>query len=290
MIVVTGATGQLGRLVIAGLLKRLPAGQIVAAVRDVAKAADLAALGVQVRRVDYGDAASLDAAFVGARKVLLISSSENGRRVAQHRTVIEAAARAGVALLAYTSILRADSSPMRMAEEHRATEALIRASGLAFSFLRNSWYLENFTANLAPALAHGAIMGASGEGRVAAAGRLDYADAAVAVLLSETAPQAVYELGGDAPFTRAELAAEVARQSGKAVVYHDVPQEEYRAFLLSVGLPEELAGLLADSETRVAHGALDNAGHALSALIGRPVATLAEAVEAGLRSPAGAAH
>ncbi|MES2742440.1 MAG: SDR family oxidoreductase [Pseudomonadota bacterium] len=290
MIVVTAASGQLGRLVIASLLKRVPAQQVVAAVRDVAKAQDLAALGVQVRHADYDDAASLDAAFDGARKVLLISSNQVGRRLPQHRNVIDAAARAKVALLAYTSILRADSSPLQLALEHRETEAAIRASGLASTFLRNSWYLENYTANLAPALAHGEMKGASGEGRVAAAARADYADAAVAVLLSETTPQAIYELGGELPFTRAQLAAEVARQSGKAVHYQNLPQAEYRAFLLSVGLPEGLANALADADAQTANGALDNAGDTLSKLIGRPATTLAAAVEAGLRQPAGAAH
>ena len=282
MIIVTGATGQLGRLVIAGLLKTTPAAQIVAAVRDVAKAADLAAQGVQVRRADYNDAASLDSAFAGATKVLLISSSEVGRRVPQHRAVIDAAARAKVGLFAYTSVLRADSSQLGLAAEHRETEALIRASGLAYSLLRNGWYVENYTAGLGGALEHGALAGAAGEGRIAAAARADYADAAAAVLSSAGPVEQVYELAGDTAFTLADLAAELSRQSGKQVPFHNLPQEEYRAMLIGVGLPAPVAELIADSDAAAAKGALDDGGRALSKLIGRPTIALADAVKAAL--------
>ena len=282
MIIVTGATGQLGRLVIASLLKTTPAAQIVAAVRDVAKAADLAAQGVQVRRADYNDAASLDSAFAGATKVLLISSSEVGRRVPQHRAVIDAAARAKVGLFAYTSVLRADSSQLGLAAEHRETEALIRASGLAYSLLRNGWYVENYTAGLGGALEHGALAGAAGEGRIAAAARADYADAAAAVLSSAGPVEQVYELAGDTAFTLADLAAELSRQSGKQVPFHNLPQEEYRAMLIGVGLPAPVAELIADSDAAAAKGALDDGGRALSKLIGRPTITLADAVKAAL--------
>lgn len=282
MIVVTGATGQLGRLVIASLLKTTPAGHIVAAVRDVAKAADLAAQGVQVRRADYNDAASLDAAFAGATKVLLISSSELGQRVPQHRAVIDAAVRAGAGLFVYTSVLRADSSQLSLAAEHRETEALIRASGLAYSLLRNGWYVENYTAGLGGALAHGALAGAAREGRIAAAARADYADAAAAVLSSKGPVEQLYELAGDTAFTLAELAAEVSRQSGKQVPFHNLPQKDYQEMLLGLGLPAPLAELIADSDAAAAKGALDDDGRVLSKLIGRPTITLADAVKAAL--------
>lgn len=282
MIIVTGATGQLGRLVIASLLKTTPAAQIVAAVRDVAKAADLAAQGVQVRRADYNDAASLDSAFAGATKVLLISSNELGQRVPQHRAVIDAAARAKVGRFVYTSVLHADSSQLSLAAEHRETEALIRASGLAYSLLRNGWYVENYTAGLGGALAHGALAGAAGEGRVAAAARADYADAAAAVLASAGPVEQVYELAGDHAFTLAELAAEVSRQSGKQVPFHNLPQKEYQEMLLGLGLPAPLAELIADADAAAAKGALDDSGRALSKLIGRPTITLADAVKAAL--------
>ncbi|MES2162963.1 MAG: NmrA family NAD(P)-binding protein [Pseudomonadota bacterium] len=282
MIIVTGASGQLGRLVIARLLKTVPAAHIVAAVRDVAKAADLAAQGVQVRRADYGDPASLDAAFQGASKVLLISSSELGQRVPQHRNVIDAAVRAKAGLLAYTSVLHADTSTLALAAEHRETEAAVRASGLPYSLLRNGWYVENYTGGLGGALAHGALAGGAGEGRIAAAARADYADAAAAVLTSTQAVEQVYELAGDHGFTLGELADEVSRQSGKHIPFHNLPQQEYREMLVGVGLPAPLAELIADSDAQAAKGALDDRSGTLGRLIGRPTITLAEAVKAAL--------
>ncbi len=282
MIVVTAATGQLGRLVIAELLKRTPAANIVAAVRNVSKAADLAALGVQVRHADYTEPASLASAFAGAARVLLISSDTLGQRVAQHRNVIDAAVRAKVGLLAYTSILRADTSELGLAGEHRETEALVRASGLPFSLLRNGWYQENYTASLGAAVAHGVILGSARQGRIAAAARADYAAAAAEVLSMSAQAQAVYELAGESAFTLEELAAEVSRQSGKTVRYEDMPQQEYCQALLGLGLPEGLSNLLADSDACAARGALDGKGGVLSELIGRPTRTLAEAVRAAL--------
>jgi NAD(P)H dehydrogenase (quinone) len=282
MIIVTGATGQLGRLVIASLLKTVPAAQIVAAVRDVAKAADLAALGVQVRRADYSDPASLDAAFAGAGKVLLISSSELGQRVAQHRNVIAAAVRAKAGLLAYTSVLHADTSALGLAEEHRQTEAAVRASGLNYSLLRNGWYVENYTGGLGAALAHGALAGGAGEGRISAAARADYADAAAAVLASTQAVEQVYELAGDTAFTLGDLAAELSRQSGKDIPFHNLPQQDYRDMLLGFGLPAPLAELIADSDAQAAMGALYDGSGTLGKLIGRPTISLADAVQAAL--------
>jgi NAD(P)H dehydrogenase (quinone) len=282
MIIVTGATGQLGRLVIANLLKTTPAAQIVAAVRDVAKAADLAAQGVQVRRADYQDPASLDAAFQGATKVLLISSNDLGQRVAQHRNVIDAAARAKVSLLAYTSVLHADRSTLALAAEHRATEDLVRAAGVPYTLLRNGWYVENHTGGLGGAIAHGALAGAAGEGRIAAAARADYAEAAAVVLASSKPVEQVYELAGDSGFTLAELAAEAARQSGKPLPFHNLSQQEYQGMLLGLGLPAPLAELLADSDAQAAKGALDDSSGVLGKLIGHPTISLAAAVKAAL--------
>lgn len=252
--------------------------------RDVQKVAHLAAQGITVRQADYTDPASLDGALRGASKVLLISSNALGQRVAQHRNVIDAAQRAGVALLAYTSVLHADDSVLGLAAEHRQTEAAIRASGLPFALLRNGWYMENYTGNLASALEHGAVLGSAGAGRVAAAGRADYAQAAATVLTQATAPAPVYELAGDARFTLDELAAEVARQAGKPVLYKDMPEADYQAFLVGVGLPDALAQLLADSDAGAAKGALDDSSGTLNALIGRPTLTLAQAVRQGLSS------
>ena len=281
MIVITGATGNLGQHVIAKLLASVPASHIIAAVRNPAKAQDLAAKGVQVRQADYNDGASLDAAFRGATKILLISSSEVGQRAQQHQNVIDAARRAGVALLAYTSVLRADISPLGLAAEHVITEAAIRASGLPYSFLRNGWYLENHTEHLAPVLEHGVVLGAAQDGRFSSAARLDYAAAAAAVLTADK-PQAVYELAGDHGFTLAEYAAEVARQSGKAIAYKDLPQADFKAALVGVGVPEGFADLLADSDAGAANGGLEDNGKQLSTLTGRPTTRLPDAVKAAL--------
>jgi NAD(P)H dehydrogenase (quinone) len=283
MIAITGATGQLGRLVIQSLLKTVPAAQIVAAVRSPEKAQDLAALGVQVRKADYTQPATLDAAFQGVDKLLLISSSEVGQRTAQHKAVIDAAQRAQVQLLAYTSVLRADSSLLGLAAEHVETEALLRASGLPLVVLRNGWYTENYTASVPATLAHGAVLGSAGSGRIASAARVDYAEAAAVVLATDGQAGRVYELAGDSAYTLAELAAEIARQSGKNVVYKDLPEADYQAALVQVGLPAGFAALLADSDAAAAKGALFDAGHQLSQLIGRATTPLASTVAAALK-------
>ena len=282
MIAITGATGQLGRLVIQNLLKTVPASQIVAAVRSPAKAADLAALGVQVRQADYAQPATLEAALQGVDKLLLISSSEVGQRAPQHAAVIAAAQKAGVKLLAYTSILRADSSPLGLAAEHKETEAALRASGLPFVLLRNGWYTENHTGSVPAALQYGAVMGSAKDGRIASAARADYAAAAAAVLTKDNQAGQVYELAGDSAYTLAEFAAEIAQQSGKPVVYNDLPQAAYAAALVQVGLPEGFAALLADSDVGASQGALFDDGHQLSGLIGRPTTPLSDVVKAAL--------
>jgi NAD(P)H dehydrogenase (quinone) len=282
MIVITGATGQLGRLVIANLLKTTPSGQIVAAVRDPAKAADLLALGVHVRQADYNDPASLDAAFAGASKVLLISSNDLGNRGAQHRNVIDAAVRASVALFAYTSVLHADTSLLGLAAEHRETEEAIRESGLTYTLLRNGWYAENHTMALKGALEHGALAGAAGEGRISAAAREDYAAAAAVVLASSQAVPQIYELAGDTAFTLSDLAAETAKQAGRELPYHNLGQHEYRELLVTVGLPAIVADLLANSDFAASKGALFDDSGTLGKLIGRPTQSLADAVKAAL--------
>lgn len=283
MIVVTGASGQLGRLVIENLLQTVPAAQIVAAVRTPAKVADLAARGVQVREADYNRPETLDTAFAGADKLLLISSSEVGSRLPQHRAVIDAAKRAKVGLIAYTSLLRADTTPLPLGAEHKATEQLITESGLPAVILRNGWYTENYLANIPPALQYGVVLGSAGEGRIASAARADYAAAAAAVLTRDGQAGKVYELAGDESYTLDELAAEIARQSGKAVAYQNLPEADFKAALLGAGLPEGLATLLAESDIGASKGGLFDDGHQLSQLIGRPTASLAVLVKAALQ-------
>ncbi|MDC0710445.1 SDR family oxidoreductase [Stigmatella sp. ncwal1] len=282
MILVTGATGKLGRLVVEGLLKQIPAQQLAIAVRNPEKASDFAARGVQVRRADYSQPDTLQSAFAGVEKVLLISSNEVGQRLEQHRAAVAAAKKAGVRLLAYTSILHADTSGLALAAEHKGTEELIRASGIPFVFLRNGWYTENYTENLAPALAHGAIVGSSGEGRIAVATRADYAAAAVAVLTRPGHENKIYELGGDTPLTLTELATEVARQTGKAIVYKNLPPDQYKGVLTQAGVPGPFAGVLVDSDLGAARGELNDTSGELRRLIGRPTTPLADAVAAVL--------
>ncbi len=282
-ITVTGASGHLGRLVVDDLLTRgVPAGDIVAVVRDPAKVADLAERGVQVRQADYDRPETLPAALAGTDRLLLISASEVGRRLPQHTAVIDAAVATGVPWLAYTSILHADPAAIPLAEEHKRTEELIEKAGIPYVFLRNSWYLENYTANLGPALEQGVILGAAGDGRVAAATRADYAAAAAAVLTTDGPTNVAYELGGDERFTLSELAAEVSRQSGRPVEYRDLPEAEYRQALISFGLPEGYAAVLASSDVALSQGALDTDSGDLSRLIGRPTTTLAQAIAEAL--------
>lgn len=280
---VTGASGQLGRLVIDGLLKTVPASQIGVLVRSEKAAAEFAARGLHVHNGDYSRPDSLKAAFAGVDRALLISSSEIGQRTAQHRNAIEAARQAGVKLLAYTSLLHADTSPLGLAEEHRQTEAALKASGVPHALLRNGWYSENYAASIPAALAHGALLGSADGGRIASAARADYAEAAVRVLTAaELEAGRIYELAGDASYTLAEFAAELSKQSGKAVAYRDLPQADYEAALVGAGLPGPFAALLADSDAGAAKGALFDDSHTLSQLIGRPTTPIAATISAAL--------
>jgi NAD(P)H dehydrogenase (quinone) len=282
--VITGATGHLGRLVTEDLLRRgVPAGDITATGRDITKVKDLADRGVRVLAIDYDDPASLDAAFRGADRILLVSASEPGRRAQQHENAIDAAARAGAGLLAYTSIANAGTTTMRLAAEHQATEAALRASGLSYVLLRNSWYVENYTAQVPAILQRGSLAGSAGDGRVSAAARADYAAAAAAVLTGDGHAGRAYELGGDEAFTLAELAAEIGAQAGQPIGYLDLPEDEYARLLAGAGLPEAAAVTLADADRGLARGDLFvDSGH-LRQLIGRPTTTLRDAVAGALR-------
>ena len=282
-ILVTGATGHLGRLAIDALLARgVAPADIAALVRDRAKATDLAERGIDVRVGSFEDPASLDAALAGIDRLLFISGSEVGQRVAQHQNVVDAAVRAGVELVAYTSIVRADTSPLGLADEHRATEKALADSGLPHALLRNSWYIENYTAQVPHHLEHGVVLGAAGEGRVSAATRADYAEAAAAVITGEDQAGQVYELGGDSAFTLCEYAAALSEQSGTPVAYRDLSVQDYAAALVGVGLPEVYAQALASSDDGLKHGALLVETGDLSRLIGHPTTPLADALRSAL--------
>ncbi|MBW3705402.1 NAD(P)-dependent oxidoreductase [Streptomyces griseus] len=281
-IVVTGATGALGRLVVDALLAEVPAGEVVAVVRDKEKAAALAARGVELRIADYDRPESLAGAFRSGDRVLLISGSEVGRRVAQHTAVIDAAKAAGVARLAYTGNLGGPDADFTLADEHRATERLILDSGLPYTFLRNGWYTENYTANLAPVLEHREVLANAGEGRIASASRADYAAAAVAVLTGDGHLNTAYELSGDTAWSLAEYAALLSELTGEEIAYRNVPAAAHQEALVGAGVPEGFAAILVDVDEAIGRGRLAGTSGDLARLIGRPTTPLAETVRAAL--------
>ncbi|MFN4155363.1 MAG: SDR family oxidoreductase [Paracoccaceae bacterium] len=274
-IALTGATGQLGRLAIAALTAR---GETpIALARSPEKAADL---GVETRAFDY--TAPDAAALAGVDVLVLISSNDFNDRSGQHANVIAAAKAAGVSRVVYTSLLKGDASPMILAQDHIATEATLKASGLTYTILRNGWYLENLTGSLEAALAHGAVIGSAGTGLFSAAARADFAEA-IAVIASSTGhDNAVFELAADSAFTMAEFAAELGRQSGKPIRYDSLPETTYADILIGFGLPESFARILADSDAWAAKGALHDDSRTLSRLIGRPTTPMAEAIRTAL--------
>lgn len=274
---VTGATGQFGGLVVDGLIARgVAASDIVAIVRDEVKAKSLSDSGVQVRVADYGDADALRSALAGVDKLLLVSGSEVGQRVAQHTNVIDAAEAAGVSLIAYTSLLKADTSGVSLAVEHVATEQRLAASSIPSVLLRNGWYWENYQASLQQTVDSGVLLGAAADGKLAAASRADFAAAAVQVLVSEGHEGKTYELGGDERLTYTELAAVIAQVSGKPVVSKDVSEAEYCSILEGAGLPDFVAEMLASADAGIARGDLDTDSGDLQKLIGRASTPVAE--------------
>ncbi|MEE2748708.1 MAG: SDR family oxidoreductase [Pseudomonadota bacterium] len=282
MIAITGASGQLGRLVIDSLLTSVPASELVALVRNPASVSDLKDKGINVRQADYTQPDTLITALQGVDKLLLISSSEVGQRLVQHQNVIEAAKETGVSLLAYTSILHADTSPLGLADEHKATEAALADSGIPHVVLRNGWYSENYIASVPAALELGALFGCAGAGKISSASRADYASAAAAVLTQDGQAGTIYELAGDSAYTLAELAAEISVQTGKDIGYVDLPETDFADALLKAGLPAPLASLLANSDTGASQGGLYDDSQTLSKLIGRPTTTIAESVKEAL--------
>ena len=278
MIALTGATGQLGQFVVEALLKSVPAKEIVAIVRNPAKAEALSKQGLIVRQGDYNDQAALTQALAGVEKLLLISSSEVGQRAAQHRNVINAAKAAGVKFIAYTSLLHADTSPLGLHVEHVETEKLLAESGIPFALLRNGWDSENYLASAPAALAHGVFIGAAGEGKIASATRADYAAAAARVISEEGHAGKVYELAGDKAWTLSDLAALLSEASGKKVVYQNLSEADFAAALKGAGLPDGLAEMLADSDIGASKGGLFDDSQTLSKLIGRPTTSIADSV------------
>ncbi|MFE7896522.1 SDR family oxidoreductase [Streptomyces sp. NPDC057424] len=281
-IVVTGATGHLGRHVVEQLLEKVPAEQITAVVRNAEKAADFADRGVKIALADYNTPASFDGLFSAGDRVLLVSGNEFDKgRVQQHKVVIDAAKAAGVALLAYTSA--PGTLTAALADDHRGTEEILLDSGVPYALLRNGWYHENYTENLAPVLEHNAVVAAAGEGKLSSASRADYAAAAVAVLTGEGHENKTYELGGDTAFGFAEYAAELSRQTGREIVYNAVSPEVLVGILTGAGLPEPFAQILAGVDVSIEKGELVVSTGDLSRLTGRPTTPFPEAIAAALK-------
>ncbi|WP_205325079.1 SDR family oxidoreductase [Glycomyces sp. YM15] len=285
MIVVTGASGQLGQLVVEGLVDRVPAAQIAVVVRDPAKAVRFGELGVEVRVADYNEPSTLADAFREGEKVLLISGSEVGQRVPQHKAVIDAAKAANVALLGYTSILGGPAADFELAREHQITERYLIDSGLPYVLLRNGWYHENYTGALGQVLANGGVLTSAVEGaKIASATRADFAAAAVAVLTTEGHENREYELSGDHAWTYEEYAAEVSRQLGKEVAVNRVPAEQHREILVGAGVPDPFAAILVGVEDAISRGLLAVQTGDLSKLIGRPTTPIAQSITEGLQA------
>ena len=280
-IAITGAAGHLGRHVIESLLARGVAAQdLVAIVRTDSKAEDLTARGITVAEAPYEDVAALTEALQGVDRLVLVSGSEVGKRAAQHTNVLEAAKAAGVAFIAYTSLVNADSSELSLAPEHRETEALLASSGIDHVLLRNGWYWENFASNVDAARATGHVFGAAGEGRVNGAARRDYAEAAAVVVTTDGHAGKTYELGGQPSLTYPEIAQAVGTVIGAEVSYVNQSVEEYQQTLEGAGLPAEVAQMIAGWDVAIAGGALETASTDLEDLIGRPATSLAEALAA----------
>lgn len=278
---VTGATGKLGNLVVEQLKKKASAENIVALVRTPAKAA---ALGVEAREFDYTKTGNLAVALKGIDSLLLISGNEIGQRAKQHANVIAAAKEAGVKRIVYTSLLHADKSSLNLAEEHLATEAALKASGIAYTILRNGWYTENYTDSIKGAISAGAFIGSAGRGKISSAARADFAEAAAVVLTNKEDENKVYELSGDESYTLADLAAEISKQTGKNIPYNDLPEKEYANILKGVGIPEGFAAVIASWDAGASKGDLYDDGHVLSGLIGHtttPLATMVAVAIAG---------
>jgi NAD(P)H dehydrogenase (quinone) len=284
MYAVTGATGQFGRHAIASLLKRVGAGDIVALARDRAKALDLEALGIRVRPFDYDAPDRLAASLDDVTRLLFVSSDAPDRRIAQHKAVIDAAARTPVQMIAYTSIIHADTNPISLAESHRQTERMIAASGIPHAILRNSWYIENYLIGATAAIEHATLLGSTGDGAISAAARADYAEAATVILMGAASPSRIYELAGDEAFTLSDVAKALGEASGRKVAYWNLPEADYRAALIAAGVPAGFATALAEYSASAAGGILADGSCTLSGLIGRPTATMRETILRALGS------
>ncbi len=281
-IAITGATGQLGNLVIEQLLQLTAAQNIVALVRNIDKAEHFKAQGIELREFDYDRPETLVPALLGIDKLLLISANEIGRRTPQHQAVIDAAKVAGVPYLAYTSLLRADTSPLGLAQEHRETEKLIQDSGITYTFLRNNWYSENYLAGVAHTIEIGTLFGAAQDGRISSASRIDYAEAAAKVLTSTGHENKTYELAGSESFSLSDLATFIGQAVNKDIIYQNLSAEEYTQGLTQAGLPAGLVDVIVDADIQTIQGAMYSDSKDLEQLIGHKTTSIQDAIKAAL--------
>lgn len=283
-IAITGATGQLGRLVIQTLLTKTAAENIVALVRDEQKAQDLKNQGIELRHFNYDQAETLVPALIGIDKLLLISANEIGRRTPQHKAIIDAAKQANVQYIAYTSLLNADTNPLGLAQEHRETEQFIRESGLSFTFLRNNWYSENYLANVQHTAESGVLYGSAADGKISSASRQDYAEAAAHVLSTAGHENKTYELAGSESYTLTNLAAYIAQAANKPVIYQNISAEDYYRALNDAGLPSALIDVIVDADIHAAQGAMYSQSHDLEHLIGRKTTRVQDQIQAPFKA------
>ena len=281
-IAITGATGQLGNLVIEQLLQLTAAQNIVALVRKIDKAEHFKVQGIEPREFDYDRPETLVPALLGIDKLLLISANEIGRRTPQHQAVIDAAKVAGVPYLAYTSLLRADTSPLGLAQEHRETEKLIQDSGITYTFLRNNWYSENYLAGVAHAIEFGTLFGAAQDGRISSASRIDYAEAAAKVLTSTGHENKTYEMAGSESFSLSDLATFIGQAVNKDIIYQNLSAEEYTQGLTQAGLPAGLVDVIVDADIQTIQGAMYSDSKDLEQLIGHKTTSIQDAIKAAL--------
>ncbi|MCR8668088.1 SDR family oxidoreductase [Aestuariibaculum sp. M13] len=272
---ITGATGQLGTLVVEQLKKLGYNDNLVALVRSTDKAKSL---GIEAREFDYDNPEILEKALNGIDRLVFISANEIGQRARQHKNVIDAAKKLNVKWIIYTSLLRADTSTLNLAGEHLNTEQELKNSGLNFTILRHGWYTENYTASIPSAIQNGGFIGSAGSGKISSAARLDYAEALAIVITNEEHKGKVFELAGDESYTLTDLAIELSKQTGKTIPYNNLPEEAYAGILLQVGLPEGLAKGLASWDVSASKGDLFDNNHQLSKLLGRPTTPLAKSI------------
>ena len=276
---VTGATGQLGQLVVEQLKKRIANEEIVALARNLEKASGL---GVEVREFDYTKPEIMVESLKGIDHLLLISGSEFGQRAAQHTNVINAAKKAGVKWIVYTSLLRADTTGINIAGEHLASEKTLKESGIAYTILRNGWYSENYTMSIPGAIKGGAFLGSAKDGKISSAPRADYAEAAAVVLSDEGYKGKTFELAGDSSYTLSDLASEVSKQTGTSIPYKDIPEQEYGNILINIALAEGFAHALANWDVSASKGDLYCDTNDLTRILGRPTTPIAASVKVAL--------